>query len=587
MVLGSTLDWIAVNASSTIQPCLMKQSIRTFLFTVMLVCASARGQTPGDLFVSINNLGPGFGANGAIFEYTPGGIPNIFASGFQRPHGLMFDGSGNLFFTSTIINDPSGNFIGSVYKITPAGVLTTFATGFPGTLFVGSVKSDKDGNFFVLAFTNDTNFTSTIYKVPPGGTASPSPFGLQSDCIQSDGSNCSAPGIALDLAFDSAGNLFTFGGNTIYKFSPAGVRSVFVGPAAFSGPNQGPSGLAFDNAGNLYVTTEGNLGNDMILRFAPDGTKTTFATGLNNPRGIAFDYAGNLFVAEIPFSTTGDILKFTPGGGTPTVFASGLGRAAGNGGPEFLTFPPNTSTGSNVTSSVGTVGSATITLTFAQITTGGVTSAMPIDPASAGTLPGGYELSGANLAFDITTTATYTTPPPIIIAFQVPSVDAATFLQLRVLHNEGGTLVDRTATDPFAPNPTTQTIYASVLSLSPFVIAKFTLKAQVQQPINGDGTSSFSVKRGVVPIKFALTNSGNPTCTLPPATIALTRTAGGTTGAVNESVYSGSADTGSNFRIDSCQYVYNLSASALGVGTYRVDIKINGLVVGSAVFQLK
>ena len=48
-----------------------------------------------------------------------------------------------------------------------------------------------------------------------------------------------------------------------------------------------------------------------------------------------------------------------------------------------------------------------------------------------------------------------------------------------------------------------------------------------------------------------------------------------------------SADSGSNFRIDSCQDTYNLSASALGVGTYRIDIKINGQVVGSATFQLK
>jgi hypothetical protein len=110
---------------------------------------------------------------------------------------------------------------------------------------------------------------------------------------------------------------------------------------------------------------------------------------------------------------------------------------------------------------------------------------------------------------------------------------------------------------------------------------------QVQQPINADGTSVFNVRRGVVPVKFTLTQGGVATCALPAATIAVTRTAGGTTGQIDESVYSGSADSGSNFRIDSCQYIYNLSASALGVGTYRVDIKINGTVVGSAVFQLK
>src|SRR5207248_1778904 len=119
------------------------------------------------------------------------------------------------------------------------------------------------------------------------------------------------------------------------------------------------------------------------------------------------------------------------------------------------------------------------------------------------------------------------------------------------------------------------------------VISSSPYSAQVQQPINADGSSVFNVRRGVVPVKFTLTLGGTSTCMLPPATIALTRTAGGTTGQIDESVYGGSADNGSNFRIDSCQYVYNLSASALGVGTYRVDIQIDSQVVGSGIFQLK
>ena len=109
---------------------------------------------------------------------------------------------------------------------------------------------------------------------------------------------------------------------------------------------------------------------------------------------------------------------------------------------------------------------------------------------------------------------------------------------------------------------------------------------QVQPPINVDGTSAFNVRRGVVPVRFTLTLSGVATCDLPPATIAVTRTAGGVIGEVNESVYGGNADTGSNFRIDNCQYVYNLNSRALGVGTYRIDILIDGQVVGNAVFSL-
>ena len=111
--------------------------------------------------------------------------------------------------------------------------------------------------------------------------------------------------------------------------------------------------------------------------------------------------------------------------------------------------------------------------------------------------------------------------------------------------------------------------------------------ASVQQPINSDGSSVFNAKKGVVPVKFTLTKNGSATCSLPPATIAVQRTAGGTTGPIDENIYTMSADSGSNFRVSGCQYIYNLAASALGAGTYEVDIFIAGSKVGSATFKLK
>jgi len=111
--------------------------------------------------------------------------------------------------------------------------------------------------------------------------------------------------------------------------------------------------------------------------------------------------------------------------------------------------------------------------------------------------------------------------------------------------------------------------------------------ASVQPPINSNGSSVFKANRGAIPVKFTLTQNDTATCQLPPATISVTRTAGQALGSVAEDVYSMPSDNGSNFRIDSYQYVYNLAASALGVGTYQVDISINGIVVGHAVFALK
>jgi hypothetical protein len=110
--------------------------------------------------------------------------------------------------------------------------------------------------------------------------------------------------------------------------------------------------------------------------------------------------------------------------------------------------------------------------------------------------------------------------------------------------------------------------------------------AQIRPPINADGTSIFNANRGVIPVKFTLTQDGSPTCALPPATIALTRTAGGNIGTINESVYVMSADNGSNFRLMLSIHIQP-SSGALGVGTYRVDIKIDGATVGSGTFKLK
>jgi hypothetical protein len=110
--------------------------------------------------------------------------------------------------------------------------------------------------------------------------------------------------------------------------------------------------------------------------------------------------------------------------------------------------------------------------------------------------------------------------------------------------------------------------------------------ATVQTPINADGSSNFKAK-GAVPVRFSLSLNGSQTCLLPPATIAVTRTFGAQTGPINEDTYTFAADSGSNFRISGCQYSYNLDARALGAGTYRVDIKINGQTVGSATFELR
>lgn len=111
--------------------------------------------------------------------------------------------------------------------------------------------------------------------------------------------------------------------------------------------------------------------------------------------------------------------------------------------------------------------------------------------------------------------------------------------------------------------------------------------AQIQPPIASDGSSVFKANRGVVPVKFTLELNGVSTCNLPAATISLIEISGTSPGPVNQDEYEVASDNGTSFRVSDCQYVYNLGASNLGPGRYKVQITISGLVAGSGIFGLQ
>ena len=93
--------------------------------------------------------------------------------------------------------------------------------------------------------------------------------------------------------------------------------------------------MAFDNAGNLFVSASILFGNTgVIYKFTSDGVESTFADGFSPLAPLAFDSAGNLFVSD---QVSGNIYKFTPSG-VQSTFASGLSG--------FLAFQPTSTPGS-------------------------------------------------------------------------------------------------------------------------------------------------------------------------------------------------------------------------------------------------
>lgn len=125
-----------------------------------------------------------------------------------------------------------------------------------------------------------------------------------------------------------------------------------------------------------------------------------------------------------------------------------------------ISISANTVAGNNVI----TRGSG-VTAKFATVTAGGSTSIAPINLASIGVLPNGFHLFSDTAAFNISTTAT--TQGSIGVCFNgYFNTDSLTFARLRILHNENGVWVNRTATSNFASG----TICSTVSSLGEFAL---------------------------------------------------------------------------------------------------------------------
>ena len=84
-------------------------------------------------------------------------------------------------------------------------------------------------------------------------------------------------------------------------------------------------GLAFDSSGNLFVSTSNFNNVGTIIKIAPNGTVSTFATGFVRPMALAFDSSGDLYVDDWG---AGSIFGVTPSGSVRTV-ATGFGYLTG------------------------------------------------------------------------------------------------------------------------------------------------------------------------------------------------------------------------------------------------------------------
>lgn len=158
----------------------------------------------------------------------------------------------------------------------------------------------------------------------------------------------------LAVAADGSIAIGDFGNSTIRIVTPPDVVKTFAGtPGVFgfadgtgtSARFAGNGGLAFDRAGNLFVS---DWDNHVIRRITPEGVVTTFAgtagapgsadgsgaaARFRNPNGLTIDATGNLFVVDWGNHTlrritpAGEVSTFAGTAGVPGT-ADGSGAAA-------------------------------------------------------------------------------------------------------------------------------------------------------------------------------------------------------------------------------------------------------------------
>jgi hypothetical protein len=224
-----------------------------------------------------------------------------------------------------------------------------------------------------------------------------------------------------------------------------------------------------------------------------------------------------------------------------------------------------TPTGNNVV-----VQSGSTALTFSSVTATGTTTIEPIDPALAGSIAGGFAISNS-VAYQISSTATFS--GPVTVGFFVPGpISESDFNDLRIYHNQNGTLVDITSGHDYA----NLTIYGTTNSFSPFYLGR--VGTHVSLLTN---TSNAFKSGSTVPIKLQVLNSANANLSSPNLPIKarkLLRLQDSTALGV---VDAGNSNSDSGFRYDSSigsngGYIYNLSTKGLTGGKYSLSMYVGG-----------
>ena len=209
----------------------------------------------------------------------------------KSPRGLAIDSFGSLYISDTLDN--------RIRKLDADGIITTVAEHSDGQTGGGAVVGEPAISDLILG---------------PEGIA-----------VDANGDLYIADGNILKV--DAAGIITTVAGNA--NMGPG--YSGDGGPATSAQLNN-PQGVAFDAAGNMYISDTGNNSirkvdkNGIITTIVGDGPSYTEI--LNHPLGITVNAAGYLYVAD---TYNHRVRRLSPDGILLTVAGTGISSFSGDG----------------------------------------------------------------------------------------------------------------------------------------------------------------------------------------------------------------------------------------------------------------
>jgi len=291
-----------------------------------------------------------FAGSGA--GYSGDGGPAVNAR-LSLPGGMAVDATGNLF----VIDAQNLR----IRRVAPSGIITTVAgNGIQGNSGDGGpavdaefknpavIATDAAGNVFVGDgnLVRKISVTGIITTLAGNGTAGFSGDGGPATSAQLSG--------VSGLAVDGSGDVYIadFNNLRVRKVTPDGIITTVAGNGqdgepedgspAVDAPLIGPTALAVDPSGNLFIAdSDWDDQISQIRKVSPDGVIITAAgqsfwgfTGdggpatnafLTAPTGLAADAIGNLFIAD----TYNDrVRKISPSGIITTVAGNGPAQPA-------------------------------------------------------------------------------------------------------------------------------------------------------------------------------------------------------------------------------------------------------------------